>query len=191
MTAVILHVTLIRHGATEWSELGRHTSVTDMPLSELGVEQAKAIRSIVGQTHFDLVLSSPMARARTTAALAGLGEHVETNDNLHEWRYGDYEGLTTAEIRERENNEWTIWTHPTPGGETPEQVGRRADAAINRLPTTGKVALVSHGHFLRVLTARWLGMPPESGKHFELDTASVCALGFERDVRTIEKWNLT
>jgi broad specificity phosphatase PhoE len=178
-------LTLIRHGETEWSRDKRHTSRTDVPLTDTGREQARAL---AGGT-FDLVLVSPRRRARETAELAGL-RNVEIDEDLVEWDYGDYEGRTTADIR-TERPGWELWRDGCPGGETVEQVGERADRAIARaLETQGDVAIVAHGHLLRILGARWIGLPASGGGALALDTATRCELGFERERRVIVTWNL-
>jgi len=185
-------VTLVRHGQTEWSKSGQHTGRTDLPLTEAGVAEARATGRMLESTKFDLVLTSPRQRARVTAELAGLHDPV-VDDDLQEWDYGDLEGLTTPQIREK-YPDWTIWTGPWPGGETPEQVGARADRAIARClgePPGAKIAVVAHGHFLRVFGARWLGASVEAGKGLTLSTAAICRLGWEHDWRTLRTWNYT
>jgi probable phosphoglycerate mutase len=182
-------VVLIRHGATEWSESGQHTGTTDLPLVEEGREAARALAPRVAQYTFAAVLTSPMQRARETADLVGIGDHAVIDDDLCEWNYGDYEGVTTKQIRETVPG-WTIWTGPVPNGETPEQVAARADRVIARVDgIDGTVALVAHGHILRVLTARWLSYPPTDGVHFLLDTSTLSVLGYERDTKAIHIWN--
>jgi probable phosphoglycerate mutase len=182
-------VVIIRHGATEWSESGRHTGVTDLPLLEEGRDAARALAPRLASYTFAAVFTSPKLRARETADLVGIGEQAEVDDDLCEWDYGDYEGLTTEQIR-RTVPGWTIWTGPVPGGEKPEQVAARADRVIARVDAIdGTVALVAHGHILRVLTARWLSYPPTDGVHFLLDTSTLCVLGYERGVKAIHIWN--
>ena len=178
---------LMRHGETEWSRSGQHTSRTDLPLTAEGERRAVRLKSILDGKQFALVLSSPLQRARDTARLAGYD--AEPTDDLHEWDYGDYEGLTTAEIQ-RANPQWTIWTGTPPGGETIEQVSARADRVIARaLQAPGDVALFGHGHMLRVLGARWAGFAPESGRGLGLATGSVSVLGWEHLNRVIRLWN--
>ena len=181
-------VWLVRHGETEWSRDHRHTSVSELPLTEVGVRVAGALAPLLADVDFDLVLTSPRQRARRTAELAGFpGAHVE--DDLVEWDYGDYEGVTTKEIR-RTVPGWTVWTHPTPGGETAEQVTRRIDRVVARARVHGgRVLLFGHGHALRALTARWLGQPVGEGRLFRLDTATVSVLGYERETPVILRWN--
>ena len=179
-------VVLIRHGATEWSKSGQHTGTTDLPLLEEGRAAARALAPRVAQYSFALVLTSPMQRARETADLVGIGANAEIDDDLCEWNYGEYEGVTTQEIRTTVPG-WTIWTGPVPGGETPDQVAARADRVIARCDAVDGV--VAHGHILRVLTARWLSYPPTDGVHFLLDTSTLCVLAYERDTKAIHLWN--
>jgi broad specificity phosphatase PhoE len=180
---------LIRHGETEWSASGKHTSVTDVPLLESGRRDALLLRERLAGRGFALVLSSPRARARDTAALAGL--EVQVDEDLVEFDYGSYEGRTTPEIRE-ERPGWSVWKDGAPGGETAVDVGARADRVIERaLAAGGDVAVFAHGHFLRVVGARWIGLPAVYGGHLALETGSVCELGFERERRVIWVWNDT
>jgi broad specificity phosphatase PhoE len=183
-------VYLIRHGETEWSASGRHTSVTDVPLTAAGREDARKLQPVLAGVDLALVLVSPRSRARDTAELAGLGRRAEVDDDLVEFDYGDYEGRTTPEIRE-ERPGWTVWDG-APGGETVEEVGRRADRVIARaLAAGGDVAVFAHGHVLRVLGARWIEQPPVLGGNLALSTGAVCRLGFERERRVIRAWNDT
>jgi probable phosphoglycerate mutase len=184
---------LLRHGQTEWSVNGRHTGRTDIPLTPAGEGQARAagatLRTLVGGPA--LVISSPRQRALRTAELAGLRVD-EVTEELSEWDYGDYEGVTTPEIRKTVPG-WTVWTHPIPGGETADDVSTRADKVLERARReieTGDVLLVGHGHFSRVLVARWLGQPATYGVHFGLDAAGIAVLGDERGVPQIEHLNL-
>ena len=180
---------LIRHGETEWSASGRHTSVTDVPLLESGRRDAERLRERLAGRDFALVLSSPRARARETAALAGLS--AEVDEDLVEFDYGSYEGRTTPEIREGRPG-WSVWADGAPGGETAEQVGARTDRVIARaVAAGGDVALFAHGHLLRILAARWIGLAASYGGHLALDTGSVSELGFERERRAIWLWNDT
>jgi probable phosphoglycerate mutase len=182
---------LIRHGETEWSRTGRHTSRTDLPLTEAGEAQAIALRRWLAERNFSLVLSSPRQRAIRTAELAGLTA-VRLDPDLAEWDYGRLEGRTTPEIRE-EFPDWTIWSGPVPEGETLEQVGLRADRVIQVVrtcPPGSKAVAVAHGHMLRVLAARWVGAPPRGGQWLRLDTATVSELGWERQSPVITYWNL-
>lgn len=179
---------LVRHGATEWSAAGRHTSVTDLPLLPEGEETAVALGARLAGTDFRLVLTSPRKRARHTAELAGF-PHAEVSDDLVEWAYGDYEGLTTHEIRESVPR-WTIWSHPSPGGETAADVAARLDRIVARARAGGGRTLAfAHGHSLRVLAARWLGLPAEDGRLLRLDTATVSVLGYERENPVVLRWN--
>ena len=181
-------IVLLRHGETEWSRDQRHTGRTDLPLTDVGREQARAAAPLMDRP-FALVLSSPLARARDTARLAGLPV-PELDDDLMEWDYGAAEGRTTAELRE-ETAGWDIWRDGPPGGETVEAVGERADRVIARaLAIEGDTVVFAHGHLLRVLGARWLGLPPAGGASLALATAAVCELGFERERRVIERWNV-
>jgi probable phosphoglycerate mutase len=182
-------VVLVRHGATEWSQNGRHTGSTDLPLLPEGEAEASALRERLGARTFALVLVSPLQRARDTARLAGVADGAEIDPALHEWEYGDYEGRTTADIR-TERPGWTVWTGGCPNGEDVEQVGARADAIIERvLAVDGDVALVSHGQFLRVLIARWLEQAPVEGSRYALHTATLTVLGYERDTRVLQQLN--
>jgi probable phosphoglycerate mutase len=184
-----MRLVLVRHGETEWSASGRHTSTSDIPLTERGREAARALRPRLAGREFALVLASPRSRARETAELAGL--HPTIDPDLVEVDYGDYEGRTTPEIREQRPG-WTLWADGSPGGETLDQAGERVDRVIARaLEAGGDVAVFAHGHILRVLAARWLDLPPERGASFALGTAAVSELGFERETRVISAWNQT
>ena len=179
---------LVRHGETEWSKAGRHTSVTDLPLTPVGEAVALQVGERLAGEEFELVLTSPRLRARRTAELLGHDE-AEVDDDLVEWGYGDYEGITNAQIRKTVPG-WTLWTHPVPGGETPEQVTERLDRVVERLRAAPDRALVfGHGHALRALTARWLGLPVTDGRLFRLDTATLSRLGYERENPVILAWN--
>ncbi|MCO6005594.1 histidine phosphatase family protein [Actinoallomurus purpureus] len=182
---------LLRHGETEWSRTGRHTGRTDVALTPRGEKQAKALAPLVADRDIVLILASPAQRAQRTAELAEL-TGVETDERLWEWDYGAYEGRTTPDIRE-ERPGWYLWTDGVPGGETVEQVGARVDAVIEHVRpdlAEGDVALVAHGHVLRVLTARYLGLPPADGRLFRLDTGTISALGAEHDRPVIGSWNV-
>lgn len=186
--AATQEVWLVRHGETEWSRDHKHTSFTDLSLTEKGTEVAGTLRDRLSDVKFDLVLTSPLERARRTAELAGYSG-VETDEDLVEWQYGDYEGISTAEIR-RTVADWTVWTHGAPGGENAEQVADRLDRAVERIRNHGGRALVfGHGHALRALAARWIEQPVASGRHFRLDTATICKLGYERETPVILQWN--
>jgi probable phosphoglycerate mutase len=180
---------LIRHGETEWSRSGRHTGITDIPLTGRGRRDAKRLTPLLSRIGFVQVLSSPLQRARATCELTGLGDRLETDADLIEWNYGEYEGLTFDQIRAKAPG-WTIFTHGCPGGESPEQVAARADRLIGRLRRIeGKVALFAHGHILRVLAARWIELPPAAGAHFLLDTSTISVLGNYRDTPALKRWN--
>jgi probable phosphoglycerate mutase len=182
---------LIRHGETAWSLSGAHTGLTDIPLTPNGEQQAFAIRDRLQGKEFSLVLTSPLQRARETCRLAGYAEIAETDPDLMEWHYGAYEGLSTTEIRQTQPH-WNIWKDGVLNGETVEQVGERARRVIARATAAhGDVALFAHGHFLRILTACWLGLPPGSGRLFALSTATLSMLGHERETRVISCWNLS
>jgi broad specificity phosphatase PhoE len=184
-----MEILLVRHGETEWSRDRKHTGHTDIPLTEVGRREATMLRDSLTGRSFARVLSSPLSRALETCRLAGLGDGVELTDDLREWDYGEYEGITTAEIREG-RPDWYLWRDGCPGGETAADVGRRADRVVASLAEVeGDVALFAHGHVLRVLTARWLGLDPDAGALFKLDTGTVSALGYERETRVITRWN--
>jgi len=180
---------LVRHGATEWSTTGKHTGRTDVPLNEAGRGDADRLRERLAAYDFQLVLASPLARARETAERAGLGDRAVVDEDLREFDYGDYEGLTTPEIRV-DRPGWSVWRDGSPGGERADDVGARADRVIARaLEAGGDVALFAHGHLLRVLAARWLELPAAYGGHLALSTGSVSELGYERERRAIWLWN--
>ena len=180
-----MRIVLVRHGETEWSATGKHTSVTDVPLTENGRARAAALKGRLGE--FALVLASPRSRALETARLAGFAPEVDPD--LAEVAYGDYEGVTTDTIRETHPG-WTVWADGSPNGETVQQAGERADRVIARaLAADGDVIVFAHGHILRVLAARWIGLPAERGASLALDTAAVSELGFERETRVITRWN--
>jgi broad specificity phosphatase PhoE len=182
-----MRIVLARHGETEWSASGKHTSTTDVPLTERGRADARGLSERLAGREFALVLASPRIRARETAELAGFESRIEPD--LAEIDYGDYEGLTTPEIRE-ERPGWLLWSDGSPGGETPAEAGARVDRVIARaLAADGDVALFAHGHILRILAARWLELPPERGGSFALETAALSELGFERENRVIARWN--
>ena len=179
---------VVRHGETEWSAAGRHTSQTDLPLLPAGRERARALSAVLDPALFDRVLCSPLLRARETCALAGFDDaRVEITEDLREWDYGEYEGLTTPQIRERRPG-WSLWSDGCPQGETPVMVGQRADHLIDGLGEGSAIAF-AHGHILRVVAARWIGLGPEAGALLALSPATVSVLGHERDQRVIEAWN--
>jgi broad specificity phosphatase PhoE len=178
----------IRHGQTEWSRDGRHTGRTDLPLLPEGEAAARSLAGRLHDERFDLVLTSPLERARRTATLAGFPD-AEVEPDLVEWDYGAYEGLTTDQIRESEPG-WTVWSHGVPEGESADHIGGRLDRVIAKARTAGGATLLfGHGHALRVLTARWLGQPPTDGRLYRLDTARLSTLGYERETPVILRWN--
>ncbi len=183
------HLFVIRHGATEWSKNGRHTGITDLPLLPEGEDQARATAKLVAGREFALVLTSPLQRARHTCELVGLADQAEIDEDLREFDYGSYEGITTATIRETVPG-WTVWSHPCPGGETLEQAAARVDRVIDRARRAdGDVAVFAHGHILRILTARWCDLDPIEGRRFVLHTATLSELGWERDDPAVILWN--
>jgi broad specificity phosphatase PhoE len=184
-----LQLWLIRHGETEWSVSGAHTSRTDIPLTARGEERAERIRDYLAHRQFSLVLTSPLQRARETCRVAGYADVAQVEENLREWDYGIYEGRTTADIR-KEQPDWSIWDAAPPEGEAVEQVAARTQKVIDRaISSGGQVALFAHAHVLRILTATWLGLPPRAGSLFALGTGSVSTLGFERETRVLSTWN--
>ena len=184
-------IVVVRHGATEWSVSGQHTSRTDLPLLEEGREGARRLRPFLEAYGFALVLTSPMERARETCRLAGLDGPAEIDEDLREWDYGEYEGLTTPEIRET-RPAWDLWHDGCPGGEQPDAVEARADRVLARcVAAGGDVALFAHGHILRVITARWLELPVQGGARFRLDASAPGRLGYERETPVLLAWNLT
>ncbi|MDR3745156.1 MAG: histidine phosphatase family protein [Acidobacteriaceae bacterium] len=187
---------LVRHGQTEWSMSGQHTGRTDIPLTEAGRGHAAELGKFLAETKFQAVLRSPMRRARETCEIAGFGDVAVVDEGLHEWDYGVFEGRTGPEIR-AEIPGWSVWEAVIVGGESVEQVGERADGVIARAlaaagPETDevvRVALFAHGHILRILAARWIGLEANEGRRFALGTGSVCVLGFEKETRLIRRWN--
>ena len=189
MPAPEQQIYVIRHGETEWSLSGQHTGVTDIPLTENGRNLAKLLHPVLAKESFTLVLTSPLQRAKETCRLSGLGDQAEVDSNLMEWNYGDYEGLTSDQIHEK-NPGWLIFTDGAPGGETPEQVGERADCVIKRVRAVkGNVALFAHGHIFRVLVARWIDFPATAGRRFLLDTGTLNILSYYRGVPAVKQWN--
>jgi broad specificity phosphatase PhoE len=187
---VVDELWVVRHGQTEWSRDGRHTSVTDLPLTDHGSEQARMLVPLLAGVEFTLVVTSPRRRAVQTARLAGFEETASDGD-VAEWAYGDLEGRTSAAMRE-EDPSWSLWTHGAPGGETPEQVSARMDRFIKGVDgVPGRVLVFSHGHASRALAARWLGRPVADGGMFSLDTATVSVLGHEHGRRAVTVWNST
>jgi probable phosphoglycerate mutase len=182
---------LVRHAETEWSLRGLHTGRTDVSLTDPGRARARELAAVLRDRRFALVLTSPLGRARETAALAGLGEAAQPREDLMEWDYGDYEGITTAEIRETDPD-WYLWRDGVPGGETADEVAARCDRIIAEVRSVdGDVAIVAHGHVLRALSARWVEEPVRLGGRLFLSTGSYSVLGFEREVRVIRHWNMT
>jgi broad specificity phosphatase PhoE len=191
---------LVRHGETEWSLSGAHTSTTDIPLTEHGRHRAEELREYLGGKKFAAVFTSPMVRAKETCEIAGYGDVMQVEEGLREWNYGESEGKTTAEMREKYGPGWSVWSSEIVGGEAVEHVGERADGVIARAmaaatfhegPTAAgeAVALFAHAHILRILAARWIGLPAVGGRLFALGTGSVSVLGFERETRVVVKWN--
>jgi probable phosphoglycerate mutase len=182
-------VWLARHGETEWSRALRHTGRTDIPLTPEGEAEARALREPLAAIDFDRVFCSPLGRARETCELAGLGERAELRDELLEWDSGEYEGITSEQIHES-RPDWLLWRDGCPGGEAPEEIGARADEMVAELlGVDGTVAVFAHGHLLRVLAARWLGLAAGDGMYFGLGTATLSRLGWEHDYRVIQRWN--
>jgi broad specificity phosphatase PhoE len=181
---------LARHGETEWSRTLRHTGRTDIELTEHGGQQAQTLGRALAGHNFARVITSPLSRAVETCNLAGLGEGAERSEALLEWDYGEYEGLTTPQIRERQPG-WVLWRDGCPGGETAADVGARVDPLVAELrQADGDVALFAHGHVLRVLAARWLGLEPQSGALFALETGTLSVLGWERETAVVRQWNV-
>ena len=186
---------LVRHGATQWSQTGHHTSVTELPLLPSGEEDARRVGERIGHLHFPLVLSSPRLRARETARLAGFTD-PEIVEDLAEWAYGPAEGLTSAQIQERVPG-WRIWTHgapafgPDPGGESVDDVEARLTRVVERVRSSGveRVLIFGHGHSLRAMAMVWLGLPIARGAHFPLHTGRVSVLGYEKTSPALVAWN--
>jgi broad specificity phosphatase PhoE len=186
-----MEIVLVRHGQTEWSRSGQHTSRTDLPLLPAGRHDAQALREPLARRRFALVLCSPLRRARETCELAGLGERMELCEDLREWDYGEYEGLTTKQIHER-RPDWELWRDGCPGGESPQDIAARVERAIARLRQAGADAAVfAHGHVLRVLAARWLEQEVRFGARLVLGAGALCVLGFEHEREAILEWNRT
>jgi broad specificity phosphatase PhoE len=184
-------IALVRHGQTEWSLSGQHTSRTDLPLLDEGRRRAAEIGTELAGVPFAVVLCSPLLRARETCELAGFGDRAVITDDIKEWDYGDYEGLTTPQIHEQ-RPDWNLWRDGCPGGEQPDDVGARADRVLARLRgEDGDALLFAHGHILRVLAARWIGLPVAGGGRLALAAGALCELGFERDTEVVARWNHT
>ena len=184
-----MEAVLVRHGETEWSRDGRHTGRTDVPLTAAGRGQAERLEDALREWSAPRALASPLGRALETCRLAGFGDRAELSDALLEWDYGEYEGLTTPQIRELRPG-WNLWRDGCPGGESSADVGARVDPVVEELKASDEnVALFAHGHVLRVLAARWVELPPEVGARLWLATATISVLGFERETATIRRWN--
>jgi broad specificity phosphatase PhoE len=180
---------LLRHGETEWSRSGRHTSSTELPLTENGRIAGRRLRPVLAAESFTSVFTSPLQRARETCELAGLGEEAGVEADLMEWNYGEYEGLTTKQIQTKRPG-WSLFRDGCPGGESPQQVAARADQIIDKLRRAeGNAALFAHGHILRVLAARWIGLPASCGERFLLDTATLSILGYYYETPALRMWN--
>jgi broad specificity phosphatase PhoE len=185
----VAEILLARHGQTEWSRDMRHTGRTDVPLTDEGRRQAEALRPFLAGRVFTRVLTSPLSRAYETCRLAGLADLAEPRGEVMEWDYGEYEGLTTPQIRER-RPDWNLWRDGCPGGEMPAEVAARVDRVIAELRgLEGEAIVFAHGHVLRVLAARWVGLGPEGGAYLHLSTATISALGYERETAVITRWN--
>jgi probable phosphoglycerate mutase len=189
---MVARIFLIRHGETSWSLSGRHTGRTDLPLTAYGEKRASELRGLLSGLAFTRVFTSPLQRARRTCELAGFGAAAQVDSQLQEWDYGDYEGRTSAEIQALRPG-WNIFQDGCPGGESVEQIAQRADRVLAGLrPLDGTVALFSHGHFLRSLAMRWIGLPVGAGERFALNTASISTLGYEHPqsgIPAILRWN--
>jgi probable phosphoglycerate mutase len=184
-----LELVPVRHAETEWSLTGRHTGLTDIPLTDAGRATARALADRLSEWRFERVLVSPLRRARETCELCGLGDRAEVCEELHEWDYGEYEGLTTEEIH-AVRPDWNLWRDGCPGGESPEQVGARADRVLAAVrDARGAVAVFSHGHILRVLGARWIELAPAGGARLGLSAGALSVLGYEREERILARWN--
>jgi broad specificity phosphatase PhoE len=181
-------VWLVRHGETEWSKSGQHTGTTDLPLTEVGEKAAEGLRSLLSGTSFDRILCSPRQRARRTAELAGISD-LHIDEDLVEWDYGEYEGMTRVQVHENRPG-WSIWSDGAPGGETPEEMAKRVDRVIAKCRANGgRVLLIAHGHVLRSLAARWIESPVTVGANLPLDTAKLSVLSYDRGTPTIDRWN--
>ena len=184
-------VVLLRHGETEWSLDGRHTGLSDIELTENGLQEARDAGKRLSGMEFDHVLTSPLKRARDTCELAGFGAEAQTTDELTEWNYGEYEGITTVEIQ-KTKPDWWLFSDGCPGGESAADVGNRVDPLIERAKAGGgRWLFVAHGHVLRVVGARWAGLPPEDASMLLLGTAAVCVLGYEHGRPALKHWNET
>lgn len=182
---------IVRHGETAWSKSGQHTGRSDLPLTEKGREEAGAARDLLKGRKFSAVLCSPLVRAVTTCEIAGYRDQAELEPLVMEWDYGELNGLTRAQVRDRLGADWNIWKGPVPGGETLQQVGDRAAAVMRKIEKVdGDVLIFAHGHFLRIFTATYLGMEPGAARHFALATASAGILGAENGYPALKAWNV-
>lgn len=187
-TSTDVEIWLVRHGETEWSRSGQHTGTSDLPLTSNGERAAEALRPTLEAVKFDSVFTSPLQRARRTAELAGLSS-CRVDRDLLEWDYGEYEGLTREQVRERDPG-WTVWKDGAMGGESPQQVSHRVDLAIGKYRAmSGRLLLIAHGHILRALAARWIDEPVALGEKLPLDTATVSVLGYDRGTPVLLRWN--
>lgn len=186
-----MEIWLIRHGETEWSITGQHSGRHDLPLTPHGEHEAEQVRRILDNREFDLVLCSPLRRAARTCQIAGYHSTALIEPDIQEWDYGNCTGRTEQQMRERFPG-WTIWDGPVPDGESIEDIAARAMKSVTRLrPLCGRVAIFSHGHFLRVFVTQWLGLPPQAGRHFALETGAICILGKDAGIPAIRKWNMS
>jgi probable phosphoglycerate mutase len=189
MAAPTRQLFLLRHGETEWSLSGRHTGTTDIPLTEQGQQMARLLQPLLAKESFTLVLTSPLQRARETCRLAGFGDRANVEPDLVEWNYGLYEGFTPGQIHAVAPG-WLLFRDGCPGGEQPSEIGARVDRVIAKVRAVeGNAILFAHGHVLRVLAARWLGLPPSEGQHFLLDTATINILSYYRGAPAVKRWN--
>jgi len=189
METPVQEVHLIRHGETDWTVSGQHTGVTDLPLTKQGQRLARRLEPVLAKETFALVLTSPLERARKTCELAGLGAGAETERDLMEWNYGEYEGLTAGQIEARAPG-WMLFRDGCPGGESPDEISARIDRVIARVRSVdGHVALFAHGHLFRAMAARWIGLPATAGCHFLLDTATLNVLSYYRGIPAVKRWN--
>lgn len=189
MANLAQNIYLIRHGETEWSRAGKHTGVTDVPLTDHGRQTARSLQPVLAREEFVIVLSSPLQRALQTCELAGFATIAAVEPDLIEWNYGEYEGLTTKQIQSARPG-WSVFHHGCPGGESPQQVAARADRVRAKVRANdGNVALFAHGHILRVFAARWMNQPPSFGEHLLLDTATLSVLGYYYDTPALKTWN--
>ncbi len=184
-----MQIFLARHSETAWSLTGQHTGLSDIPLTDRGRREAERLGEVLADREYERVLTSPLQRAAESCRIAGFGEIAEVDEDLREWDYGEFEGLTTAAIREKEPG-WVLWCDGAPGGESAEQVRERADRLVAGLrKARGEILIFGHGHMLRALAVRWVGLPIEAGRLFRLDTATISILARKREIRVIQLWN--